>query len=530
MATTLIKNGRIVDGSGSPWYRGDILIEGDRIAAMGRVAQTADAVIEVDGMVVAPGFIDIHTHSDIPLLVDPRGMSHITQGVTTNVIGNCGNSPAPISEHNRANAEAALRANNPDLTDRWSTLGEYLHLLEHNGVGLNVVPLVGQGTVRGAVMGYADRAPRTDEIEKMQQLVAEAMEAGAFGLSSGLIYVPGVYADTAEVTALARVASRYGGIYSTHIRGENDTLFDAVEEAIRIGEQADLPVQIAHFKAMGRHMWGASVKTLALVEDARRRGVQVTCDQYPYNASATGLSAYLPGWAHVGGKDALLRRLGDADERAKMTRDILEGTPDWVSPHKGVGWDNTLITRCLTPELEGLSVSEIAMQWGVDDFTAAYDLLLKNDAQVQVVYFTIGDEDLERIMAHPAVMIGSDSSAVAMDGPTGRGKPHPRSLGTFSRVLGHYVREKGTISLESAVHKMTAFPAQTLGLLDRGLLRPGMRADVVVFDPETVRDNATYTEPWQYAAGVAHVFVNGVLTYSHGEHTGARAGRVLRRV
>lgn len=530
MATTLIKNARIIDGSGSPWFRGSALIDGDTIAAVGNLPHVqADTTIDAAGQVLAPGFIDIHTHSDLPLLVDYRGMSHVAQGVTTNVIGNCGNSAAPLSANNMVNSRAALKAMYPDFDLAWASLGDYLELLEERGVSLNVIPLVGQGTVRGAVMGFADREPTAHEMAEMCRLVEEAMGQGAFGLSSGLIYVPGVYAATDEVTQLAAVAARYGGIYASHIRGENDTLVEAVAEAIAIGQQTGIPVQIAHFKAMGRHMWGASVRTLRMVEEARERGVQVTCDQYPYNASATGLAAYLPTWAHVGGKDELLRRLRDPEQRKIMTREILSGTEGWVSCHKGVGWENTLITRCNDCELEGQSVSQIASLRGVSDFDAAYDLLLENDGQVHVVYFTIGDEDLERIMAHPAVMIGSDSSAVAIDGPTGRGKPHPRALGTFARVLGHYVRGKCTITLESAVHKMTAFPAQTLGLFDRGLIRPGMKADLVVFDPDTVTDNATYTNPWQYASGVSRVYVNGVLTYVDGSHTNAKAGRVLRR-
>lgn len=530
MTRTLIKNARIIDGSGSPWFRGNVLVEGDTIAAVGNLKNVqADLILDAAGKVLAPGFIDIHTHSDIPLVADYRGMSHITQGVTTNVIGNCGNSAAPLSDRNIVNARAALRANYPDLEVEWCSLSDYLDVLADGGTSINVIPLVGQGTVRGAVMGYEDRTPTAEELDQMRQLVAQAMEDGAFGMSSGLIYVPGVYASTAEVVELAKVVASYGGIYASHIRGENDTLIGAVAEAIHIGEKAGLPVQIAHFKAMGRHMWGTSKQTLQMVEAARERGVQVTCDQYPYNASATGLAAYLPTWAHIGGKDELLRRLKDQTERDKMTREILSGTDEWVSCYKGVGWDNTLITRCSDCELEGHSVADIAKLRGLDEFETAYDLLIENDGQVQVVYFTIGDDDLERIMCHPAVMIGSDSSAVAIDGPTGKGKPHPRSLGTFSRVLGHYVRGKKLITLESAVHKMTAFPAQTLGLFDRGLVRPGMKADLVVFDPETVSDRATYTNPWQYAVGVEHVFVNGELTYSEGKHQGAKAGRVLRR-
>jgi N-acyl-D-amino-acid deacylase len=529
MYSVLIKDGKVIDGSGNPWYRGDIGVEGDAIRAIGDLSsEKADVKIDAHGLTVAPGFIDIHTHSDIPLLVQGEGHAHIRQGITTNIIGNCGGSAGPITDVSLDYHQEMRVAEFGGMVLDWRTLGDYLARLERQKVSLNVVPLVGQGTIRGSVMGFADRPPTESELCRMKNLVRQAMQEGAFGLSSGLIYVPGSYAQTDEVAELAKVASEHGGTYNSHIRGENDTLLDAIAEAIEIGRRARMPVEIAHFKAMGRHMWGRSIDSLRMVDEARAEGIDVTCDQYPYNASATGLGAYMPAWAHIGGTDALLMRLQDPAARAKMKHDILNGTPGWVSLHKGVGWDNTMVTGCPKPELEGLSIAEIAQQRGIDEFDAAFDVLFECGGRVSVVYFTISDEDIERIMRHPAVMIGSDSSAIAAEGPLAKGKPHPRSFGTFVRVLGYYAREKKTITLQEAVKKMTSLPAQKMRLFDRGLLRPGMKADIVVFNPDTVRDNGTYKDPLHYPTGIEHVFVNGKHTIKCGEHTGARAGAVLR--
>jgi len=524
----IIRNGMIIDGSGNPWYTADIGVSYDSIAAVGNLTD-ARARLELDatGLAVAPGFIDIHTHSDLPLLVDGLAQAHVRQGVTTNVVGNCGSSLAPVSD-TAAKRLGAQRLAEYDIEWDWKSLAEYLAKLEGSGVSINVVPLVGHGTMRDSVMGSDDRQPTARELATMQDMLDQAMQEGAFGLSTGLIYVPGSYADTDEIIELARVAAEYDGMYATHIRGENDTLLDALHEAIEIGRQAHLRVQVSHLKAMGRHMWGKSVEALELIDSARDEGIEITCDQYPYNASATGLGAYLPHWAHVGGRAELEARLRDPDTRARLKADILEGTDDWVSLYRGVGWDNTLISSYSQHDLEGLSIAEIAQRQGKDAFDAAFDLLLEAEGRVGVVYFTIGDEDIERIMRHPAVMVGSDSSAIATEGPLARGKPHPRAFGSFVRVLGRYVREKGTVRLEEAVRKMTSLPAQSLRLLDRGLLRPGMKADIVVFDPETVADLATYTDPFQYPVGIRDVVVNGALTIHNGQHLGTRAGMVLR--
>ncbi len=532
MLDWIVRGARVVDGTGAPWIRTDVGVKGDRIAAMGDL-EGARAHREVDagGDILAPGFIDVHTHSDLPLLVEGEGHSHIRQGVTTVAIGNCGNSPAPLSERGASRFREQIAVDFPELD--WppgpAGLADYLGELARRGTSSNVVPLVGHGTLRMSAMGFVGEAPGRDAMDAMKSMLAGAMEAGAFGLSSGLIYTPGSYARTPELVELARVVAAYRGIYASHIRGENDTLFDAVDEAIEIGEAAGIPVQIARLKVMGRHMWGSADRLLEVIEGARERGIDVTADQYPYEASATGLSAYLPGWAHGGSREDLLRRLGDPRAREEMRRDILEGVEDWVSPYRGVGWENTLVTRCSDPDLEGRSVEEIARERGADPFDTAFDLLIENEANVNVVLSTIGEADLERIMAHPAVMIASDSGVSAVEGPLARGKPHPRSFGTFVRVLGEYVRERGVLTLEEAVRKMTTMPAARLGLWDRGVLRVGARADLVIFDPGAVGDRATYTDPFAYPTGVSAVFVNGRETVREGAHLGARAGRILSR-
>lgn len=530
MYSVLIRGGKVFDGAGNPWRRADVAISGDRIVAIGALSGArAERVIDATDMAVTPGFIDIHTHSDIPLLLDGRGQSHVQQGVTTNVIGNCGSGIAPVTEEILTGSDAAAELSECGIDLKWRTMGEYLDLLTERGVGINVAALVGQGAVRNAVMGFAEGTANEEQLAAMQDLVREAMQAGAFGLSTGLIYTPSCYAATPEITALTNVVAEFDGLYASHIRGENDTVLDAVAEAIEVGRQAGTPVQISHLKAMGEHMWGTSVKILEMIEQARCEGVDVTFDQYPYNASACGLSAVLPPWAHVGGNHALQQRLADAEVRQRLRHDILEGVGDWISIHKGVGWDRIIITGCYYDHsLDGRSVAEIAEIWGKDGFDTCFDLLMRASKRIDIVYFTIGDQDLELIMQSPYMMVGSDSSGVSIERATERGKPHPRTFGTFVRVLGHYVREKGILTWEEAIRKMTSAPAARLGLRDRGLLLPGMKADIVVFDQAIVGDVATYTDPAQYAVGIKQVLVNGRLVVEQGQHTGAAAGEVLR--
>jgi N-acyl-D-aspartate/D-glutamate deacylase len=436
----IVRGGRLYDGSGSPWFSGDVAVSGDRIEAMGDLKGCkAEKIVDADGLSVAPGFIDIHTHSDTSLLMDARGESHIRQGVTTAVIGNCGGSSAPLTDSESAKMPALFP---PGADLHWKTYGEYLTCVEKAGTSMNVAPLVGHGTVRNVVMGYNPAEPNEEQMGQMSALVREAMEDGCFGMSTGLIYTPGCYGGTVEIARLAKVIAEYDGLYFTHIRGENDTLLDAVQEAIEIGRRSKVPVQIAHLKAMGSHMWGKSADVLALIDRARAEGIEVTFDQYPYTASATGLAATLPPWAQAGGREKFLTRLADPAERGRMKRDMEDGVDGWYSLLKGVGWDKIIITNCRETFAIGKSVAEIAQERNKDGFETCFDLLEDNGGLVNIVFFNIGDEDLERILRHPAGMVGSDSSSSAVDGLLHRGKPHPRSFGTFVRVLGHYVRER----------------------------------------------------------------------------------------
>ncbi len=526
--SVIIRGGKVYDGAGNPWQLADIGLQGDTITHIGDLSNAkAEKEIDARGMAVAPGFIDIHTHSDIPLMVDGGGQSHIQQGVTTNVIGNCGVGAAPLSDEMAANPTNASLFK--QLGVEWRSMGEYLSQLEKRDLSINVAALVPQGNVRETVMGYAEGPANNEQLEAMRALIREAMEAGCFGVSTGLIYTPSVYADTPELVELTKEAAAYGGGYYTHIRGENDCVVEAVAEAIEIGRQAKTYVQIAHLKAMGEHMWGTSVQLLEMIEQARQEGIDVTFDQYPFNASACGLSAVLPPWAHVGGNEALRERLRDPETRERIKHDILNGVDGWISIYKGVGWERIIVTGCYYDHsVDGKSIAEIAGEWGMDGFEACFTLLEAADRRIDIIYFTIGDEDLERIMRSPYMMVGSDSSAVSIERALERGKPHPRGFGSFARILGHYVREKQILTMEEAIRKMTSAPAKRLGLTDRGLLLPGFKGDIVVFDPDKVADLGTYTDPAQYAAGIKAVLVNGRLTVYEGEHLGVAAGRVLR--
>ncbi len=512
----------MIDGTGNPWFRADIGITGERIESVGDLSgERAERWIDAKGNVVAPGFIDIHSHSDYNVLIDPRVESKVRQGVTTEVVGNCGSSAAPMNEEMRAHREKYMRARlGEDFDFNWETMGDYLGLIDASGASFNVVALVGQGTVRQNVMGYEDREPTGLELAAMKGLVGDAMEDGAFGMSTGLIYTPSVYAKTEEIIELANVVAGYGGLYFSHIRGEGETLLEAVREAIEIGEKAGLPVQIAHFKASGKPYWGKTVDSLRLVKEGREKGVDVTFDQYPYVASSTGLSAYLPRWALEGGADMLLERLQNPEIRRKIKEAPATLTRDWSSVMVS-STKNQL-------GLEGKTITEIAELQGKDEMTAVFDLLISEEAQVQIVSFGMCEEDVRRVMRSPYGMVGSDGSAVSPQGILGRGKPHPRFYGTFPRVIGHYVRE-GVLNLQEAIRKMTSASAQRLCVRDRGLLREGFKADITVFDPALVKDEATFTDPHRFASGISYVMVNGTLVVDGGEHTGALPGKVLRK-
>lgn len=512
----VIRNADILDGSGAPAFRADIGLVGDRIAAIGDLSSvTADTVIDGTGLTAAPGFIDMHSHSDFTLPINPRAESKVRQGVTTEVVGQCGDSTAPLNPTTRELAKAA----DPHLPWDWTSFGEYLDHLRRQGLAVNIVPLVGHGAIRGVAMGLNDRAPTADDMAAMKRLVAQAMDEGAWGISTGLIYPPGLYASTDELVKLARVVAERGGFYSSHIRGEGSRLLQAVEEAIEIGERAGLPVQIAHLKAAKPRNWPLLPQALKLIDDARARGLDVAADRYPYTASSTGLSSMLPPWAHDGGRTALLDRLRLPETRQR----ILAGA-------RTRQWDKVLIAHSPNyPEIENLTMAEIADQRGTDPNETILDILLETEARVSVIHFGMKEENLHAVLCHPAVMIGSDGSARVPTGPLGEGKSHPRSYGTFPRVLGKYAREEGVLSLPEAVRKMSGLPVERLGLSDRGRLAKGMKADVVLFNPDTVRDKATYTEPYQYPVGIEYVFVNGQVVIGPGGHTGALPGQILHR-
>jgi len=526
----VLRNARIVDGTGSPWYRGSVAVDDGGIAAVGDVAGDGDRELDIEGNVVAPGFIDIHTHSDFTLPANRDAHSKVRQGVTLEIVGNCGTSAAPrTGEAARAVDDWFESRGLGDEVDstQWETMAGYLDYLADDGLSLNAGSLVGHGNVRAAVIGYEDRAPTDDELARMQELVAEAIEEGAVGLSTGLFYPPGSYAETDEVVALAEAAAEHGGFYATHMRSESDELVERVEETIEIGRRADIPVQVSHHKAIGPDNWGKVRATLRRMELVREReGVDVQCDQYPYVASSTSLGALLPNWAHDGGDDALLGRLRDDETRARIREEL--------NTDRNSSWDGVLVTGVQNPDLqryEGRTIAEIAAEDDENREPAdvLLDIVLEDANRTMHVNFGMDEDDVCTVMRHELTMVGSDGSSLCQRGPLGEGVPHPRNYGTFPRVLGHYVREEGVLSLERAVHKMTGMPAARLGLDDRGVLKSDAKADITVFDPEVVEQAGDFLDPAHYPAGIDHVLVNGEFVVEDGDHTGARPGDVLGR-
>ena len=534
---TIIKGGKIVDGSGNPWYKGDIAVTGDEIVCIARnLAPEAEQVIDATGLVVAPGFIDAHSHADASTLFYREMESVVAQGITTVVAGQCGSSIAPVNPDLREELEKRWASWLPpeiEFEITWTTFEEYLREEEKDGLGANVAHLVGHGAVRVASMGFEARAPTAGELEAMRGHVAEAMEAGAYGLSTGLIYPPGIFAETPEIVELAKIAARHGGIYDTHIRGEGKTLMESLGEAIAIGKEAEIPVQISHHKAATKSFWGKSEETLALLEETRLEGLDITVDQYPYTAGSTSLVTCLPPWAHEGGMERLLERLKNSGLRRKMQEDIKSGLPGWENFAGELGWKNVYVTSVKTDEnkyAEGKNLLEIQEHRGdADPYTSLFELILEEEGVTGMVIFAMNEEDVRRIMRHTLQMVGTDSGASGTTGYMRRGKPHPRGYGTYPRVLGRYVRESGALTLEEAIRKMTSFPAQRFGLQSRGLLKPGMVADIVVINPDTVVDTATYQEPHQLPKGIEHVMVNGEITVQSSEPLGTLAGRTLRK-
>jgi N-acyl-D-amino-acid deacylase len=518
-----IEGATVIDGTGSPGSRGDLGVRDETIVAIGDLSrEAAGRTLNAAGRVAAPGFIDMHSHSDWRLWANRRAESKIRQGVTTEVVGNCGFSPAPASDEHLDDLKGFAPYLPRGLDFRWRSVGEYLDAFDADGTALNVVQLVGHGTLRVAAMGFARREPTTSELTTMQRALADAIEAGAWGLSTGLIYAPGSYAATAEIVTLARIcARRRRALYASHIRGEGATLLDAIAEAITVGREAEMSVQVSHIKAAGRPNWGKVTRALALVDEAVAEGIDVMADVYPYTASSTSLRSLLPDWALEGGIPAMVERLRDPAVRERIGQELAQPVSGQTLLDR-VGWENIMIS--FSPrrkDVEGKRLSEIG---GLE---AALSVLA-DEPRSGMILFQLDERDLREALAHPRVMIGSDGSSLAPYGELGEGKPHPRSYGTFPRVLGEYVREQRLFTLAQAIHKMTGLPARRLGLSDRGVIRPGAKADLVVFDPRRVGDRATFEAPHQYPAGIEHVVVNGRFVIRDGEHTGSLPGRVLR--
>lgn len=525
MLDLLIRNGLVVDGSGAAGYPGDIGVRGDRIVAIGQLeAATAETTIDAAGLVVTPGFVDMHSHADFTLPANPTADSLVHQGITTVVMGQCGSSPAPLLPGTRQAAIAAL--SDPDLPlpwEAWSTFGGYLAYLAEIGTSINIVPLVGHGVVRGGVMGF-DAGPADEgQMAQMQAEVLQAMDAGAIGISTGLAYPPGSFARTEELIELVRPVGQRGGYYFSHIRSEGETLLEAIAEAIGIGRETGAAVQISHLKAAGRLNWSKAEQALQLIDRACHEGLDVTCDMYPYLASSTSLTIVVPEWAHEGGQAALLERLGDP-----LTRESIKADPYVDHMSRMATWDQVFISHSpKAPGYEGHTVADLARSAGRPDYDWILDTLLETELQVEIVAFLLSEDNVKMQLRHPAVMIGTDGAGLAAEGPLAKGVPHPRSYGTYPRLLGCYVREQNVLSLEEAVWKMSGFPAQKLCWLDRGLIRQGYRADLVVFNPVSVADCSTYQAPHQYPTGIQCVIVNGVPVILDGVHTGARPGYVL---
>jgi dihydroorotase/N-acyl-D-amino-acid deacylase len=496
----VLRGGRIVDGTASPWYRADVAVKGDTIVRIApTITEPAARVVDVNGLTVAPGFIDIHTHARRGIFELPTADNYTRQGVTTLVEGPDGSSPLPVKP--------------------------FLDKITALGIAPNFAMFVGQGTIRAEVVGEADRAATRDELEKMRGLVRQGMADGAFGLSSGLFYVPGAFTPTEEVIDLAGVAGEMGGIYISHMRDEAKGLVESVRETIAIGERGRLPTQITHHKVVGKAYWGGSNETLRLIDEARARGVDATIDQYPYTASSTNVGAALmPAWALEGGREAALKRLEDPATRAKIKAETLAIIRD----ERGGGDPKNvqISANQWDPAMAGKTLAEVTADRKLPvtlENAAETTLWIYEQGNAQGIFHAIGEQDLERILVHPATMVASDGEVAIF----GRNHPHPRSYGTFVRVLGLYARDKKLLPLETAVQKMSALPAQRLGLADRGVLRVGMKADIAVFDAARVRDTATFEKPHSYAEGVTYVIVNGEVIVDHGKMTPARPGRVL---
>ncbi len=525
MDDLLIKDATIYDGTGGPGFPGHLTVRGKRIVAVSeKVSKKAKRIINGSGLAVCPGFIDIHGHSDYHILINPQAESKVRQGVTTEIGGNCGSSAAPIwgeaAEERRESSRKAF-----GLDPQWKTLREYYQELTKKGISINFGSLIGQGNLRSSVMGGKDGRPTEDELKQMIQGAAAGMKEGAFGISAGLIYPPGCFARLPELITLGKTVRKYGGIFAFHLRSEGKEVIEALQEALKVGREANIPIQISHLKLSERENWNKIDTVLQLIEEAQREGIRVNCDCYPYLASHTVLTSILPQWALQGGREKMLSRLRNPGEREKVKEDISREYPDDY-------WDNVAIFQVLLEEnkkYEGQKLSQAARSEGKEILDFTLDLLYQEEGRVTATYFTMCEENLKRIITKSYCMVGSDAALRANYGALSQGRPHPRAYGTFPRILSKYVREERLLERSRAIRKMTLDPCRKLRIKERGVLKKGNFADIVIFDPQKIEDRASYADPHRYPQGIKYVIVNGKITVEEDEHTGVRRGKILTR-
>ncbi|MBI2073468.1 MAG: D-aminoacylase [Gemmatimonadetes bacterium] len=524
----VIRGGTIYDGTGADPVVGDVAIRGDTVAAVGTATGGGRVEIDATGMAVTPGFINMLSHSEETLIQDPRSQGEIRQGVTLEVFGE--GSMGPLSEAMKK--EALEQQGDIRYPIEWSTLGEYFDFLERRGIAPNIASFVGASTVRVHVIGYQNRAPTPAELDRMKELVAQAMDEGALGVTTALIYTPATFAKTHELIALAKVAAEAGGVYAAHIRSEANRLLEAIDETIRIASESGLPAEIYHLKAAGQANWPKMDRAIQKIDSARAAGVRITADMYTYTAGATGLDAAMPPWVQEGGLQAWIARLKNPAIRRRVAREMRTPTDQWENLYLGAGSPDQILmlgfkTDSLKP-LIGKTLADVARMRGKSPEETAMDLVIQDGTRVDVAYFLMSEDNIKKQIAQPWVSFGSDAGSQAPEGPFLKSNPHPRAYGNFARLLGQYVRDERVIPLQEAIRRLTTLPAENLHLERRGSLKPGFYADVVVFDAAKIRDHATFEQPHQYATGVLHVFVNGEQVLKDGEHTGALPGRIVR--
>ena len=523
----VIKNGLILDGTGGPAWTADLGIAGDTITAIGSIQpEQGKKILEAEGLQVSPGFIDIHTHSDGNILVYPGADSRVRQGITTEITGNCGDSAAPLTGLDADQRRKEWKEES-GIDASWTDLASYFELLEKTGIAINQAMLVGQGTLRQNAIGLVDRPLSSEEMRSVIYALEEVLEQGAIGLSTGLEYAPGIYTPTSEIVELARLVARRDGLYASHIRDEEQLLLEAVNEAIEIGRQAGVRVEISHLKASGQPNWNKQNAALALLENGRQQGINVLADAYPYTAFSTGLSILLEPWVREGGSTAIVQHLKDPADRIRIRTEVSERMS------KDLGdFDLIVISRLQTEKnrsLIGKSLTEIGQIWNAEPVDAMLRLLEEEETSVSFIGHGMSEENVERVLSHPLVMLGSDGWSMAPTGKAAESRPHPRSYGSFPRVLGYYVRERQLFDLPTAVKKMTSMPASQAGITDRGRIAVGMKADLVVFNADTIKDEATFESPHRFPLGIEYVLVNGIPVVERGQPTTARPGRALRK-